>query len=84
MGELFDAIVDVTLVYPDGVPKFWDMICGQRVAVTVDVKTRPIDPELLAGDYQNDREFRRVMHGWLGAIWEDKDARIAEIKDRVA
>jgi 1-acyl-sn-glycerol-3-phosphate acyltransferase len=84
MGELFDAIVDVTLVYPDGVPKFWDMICGQRVTVTVDVKTRAIDPELLAGDYQNDREYRRVMHGWLAAIWEDKDARIAEIKDRVA
>ena len=110
MGELFDAIVDVTLVYPDGVvvamamaldlaashleryiaqrmhapERQADMICGQQVTVTVDVKTRAIDPELLAGDYQNDREYRRVMHGWLAAIWEDKDARIAEIKDRVA
>ena len=84
MGETFDAIVDVTLVYPDSVPKFWDMICGERVTVTVDVRTRPIDAELLAGDYENDREFRRYMHRWLGAVWEDKDARIAEIKGRVA
>jgi 1-acyl-sn-glycerol-3-phosphate acyltransferase len=84
MGETFDAIVDVTLVYPDNVPKFWDMICGERVTVTVDVRTRPIDAELLAGDYENDREFRRYMHRWLGAVWEDKDARIAEIKGRVA
>ena len=84
MGETFDAIVDVTLVYPDSVPKFWDMICGERVTVTVDVRTRPIDAELLAGDYENNREFRRYMHRWLGAVWEDKDARIAEIKGRVA
>ena len=84
MGETFDAIVDVTLVYSGSVPKFWDMICGKRVTVTVDVRTRPIDAELLAGDYENDRESRRDMHRWLGAIWEDKDARIAAIKGRVA
>ena len=84
MGEIFDAIVDVTLVYPHGVPKFWDMICGQRVSVTVDVRTRPIDAEVLVGDSQNDREFRRSVHRWLATIWEEKDARIAEIKSRVA
>ncbi len=84
MGEIFDAIVDVTLVYPKGVPKFWDMVCGERVTVTVDVRTRPIDAKLLAGDYQNDREFRRNVHRWLATVWEDKDARIAAIKDRLA
>ena len=84
MGETFDAIVDVTLVYSGRVPKFWDMICGERVNVTVDVRTRLIDAELLTGDYENDREFRRDVHRWLGAIWEDKDARIAAIRGRVA
>jgi 1-acyl-sn-glycerol-3-phosphate acyltransferase len=84
MGEVFDAILDVTLVYADGPPKFWDMICGDRVDVTVDVRALPIDSELVAGDYQNDREFRRYVHRWLGGLWEEKDARIAEIKGRVA
>jgi 1-acyl-sn-glycerol-3-phosphate acyltransferase len=84
MGEVFDAILDVTLVYPDGPPKFWDMICGDRVDVTVEIRALPIDRELVAGDYQNDREFRRYVHRWLGGLWEEKDARIAEIKGRVA
>ncbi len=84
MGEVFDALVDVTLVYPDGVPKFWDMVCGDRVSVTVDVRVRPIDAALLAGDYQNNREFRRDVHRWLTSLWQDKDARIAAIKGRVA
>ena len=84
MGEVFDAILDITLVYADGPPKFWDMICGDRVSVTLDITVLPIDPALVAGDYQNDREFRRYVHRWLGELWQEKDARIAEIKGRVA
>jgi 1-acyl-sn-glycerol-3-phosphate acyltransferase len=84
MGEVFDAILDVTLVYENGPPKFWDMICGDRVTVSIDVRALPIDPAIIAGDYQNDREFRREVHRWLGALWREKDARIAEIKGRVA
>ena len=84
MGEVFDAILDITLVYADGPPKFWDMVCGDRVNVTLDITVLPIDPALIAGDYQNDREFRRYVHRWLGELWQEKDARIAEIKGRVA
>jgi 1-acyl-sn-glycerol-3-phosphate acyltransferase len=84
MGEVFDAIVDITLVYPGEPPEFWDMVCGERVAVTVDVRVRPIDAALLAGDYENNREFRRDVHRWLTGLWQDKDARIAEIKSRSA
>jgi len=84
MGEVFDAILDVTLVYADGPPKFWDMVCGDRVEVTLDVRVLPVDPALASGDYQNDREFRREVHRWLGRLWREKDARIAEIRSRVA
>lgn len=84
MGEVFDAILDITLVYADGPPKFWDMVCGDRVNVTLDITVLPIDPALVAGDYQNDREFRRYVHRWLGELWQEKDTRIAEIKGRVA
>ena len=83
MGEVFDAILDVTLVYAGDPPKFWDMVCGERVDVTLDIRVLPIEPELVTGDYQNDREFRRDMHRWLGGLWEEKDARIAEIRSRV-
>ena len=84
MGEVFDAILDVTLVYAGGPPKFWDMVCGDRVEVTLDVRVLPVDPALVSGDYQNDRVFRREVHRWLGRLWQEKDARIAEIRSRVA
>ena len=80
MGDLFDAILDVTIVYPNGVPRFWSMCCGEYVEVIVDVRKRPIDPSLVEGDYQNDREFRRYVHQWLGSLWADKDRRIEDLK----
>ena len=82
MGSLFDALLDVTLVYPHGIPKFWDMCCGDYVRVIVDVRKRPIASHLLSGDYVNDREFRRELHQWLTRIWHEKDARITSLKMR--
>ena len=84
MGEVFDAILDVTIVYADGPPKFWDTICGERIDVTLDIRVLPLDPAIAAGDYQNDRQFRRDVHRWLGKLWQAKDGRIAEIRSRVA
>ncbi len=81
MGELFDAVLDVTLVYPDGPAQFWEMCCGRHVEVIIDVKERPIEPWLVEGDYENDREFRRRVHAWLGDIWQEKDDLIQQTLD---
>jgi 1-acyl-sn-glycerol-3-phosphate acyltransferase len=77
MGELFDSVLDVTIAYPDGVPEFWAMVCGERVRADVNVTVRELAPTLLAGDYQADREFRREVHHWLADIWRAKDDRLA-------
>ena len=76
MGELFNAILDVTLIYPDGPAKFWDMCCGEHIRVVINVQSRPIDGLLLSGDYAGDREYRREFHRWLTELWQEKDDRI--------
>ncbi|MDE0754976.1 MAG: acyltransferase [Woeseiaceae bacterium] len=76
MGEMFDAILDVTIVYPRGRQQFWAMICGDFDHVIVDIVRRPVDDWLHQGDYQNNREFRRDFHQWMTKIWEDKDRKI--------
>ena len=78
MGNLFGAILDVTMVYPNGAAKFWDMCCGGHVPVSVDVKERPVEQWLLSRDYEQDREFRRRVHRWLGEIWQEKDELIQQ------
>ena len=83
MGDMFDALLDVTIVYPRGVPQFWDVMCGRFPEVWVDVVQRPIEPWIVEGDYANDREHRRRFHRWLSEIWAAKDERLAEMKREV-
>jgi len=77
MGEMFDALLDVTVVYPSGPPpRFWQLACGDVAEVVVDVRQVPIDEWMITGDYANDRAYRSRFHQWLTQVWEQKDARI--------
>lgn len=81
LGEQLDAVLDVTVVYPgERIPGFWDLISGQVPKVIVDIQTRALDPALWQGDYENDAEFRQYVQAWVTRLWEEKDARIAQIK----
>jgi 1-acyl-sn-glycerol-3-phosphate acyltransferase len=77
MGDMLDAILDITVVYPTGPANFWDMMCGEFDQVIVEISKRPVEPWIIAGDYQNDREFRTQFHQWLTQVWQEKDERIS-------
>jgi hypothetical protein len=79
MGERFDALLDVTIVYPDGVPSFWDLLSGKVKQVVVRVRELEIPKDLLDGDYEGDPAFRARMQSFVLAMWAEKDARIEEL-----
>lgn len=66
LSERIDDILDITIVYPSGVPTFWDFICGRcpRVCVSAKLHSRP----------PLDRDELRT---WVESIWRDKDRQIA-------
>ena len=80
MGPQFEALLDVTIVYPGlpqrGTPDFWDLMCGRITAVTVRVQQRPIPPELLDGDPVGDKAYRQRLTAWVEQQWRDKDQLI--------
>ena len=76
MGEQFEALLDVTIVYPQGTPSFWDLLCGRVDAVRVRVLTSPIPPEVLGGDPIGDRPYRQRLGAWVEAQWAAKDRLI--------
>lgn len=81
LGKQMDTLLDVTLVYPGrGVPGFWALLSGQVPRVIVDIQIRELQPELWQGDYQNDGEFRQYLQDWVSQLWQDKDARIAQLR----
>jgi hypothetical protein len=61
------------LVYPDGAPTFWHLLCGQIDRVTVRVQQRPIPPEVLGCDPVADRACRQRITEWVELQWREKD-----------
>lgn len=83
LGDSLDALLDVTIVYPnDTPPGFWDLISGRVERVIVDLRMRELDPALWQGDYENDPKFRTVIQRWVNDLWREKDALIDELADR--
>jgi 1-acyl-sn-glycerol-3-phosphate acyltransferase len=78
LEEQLHRVLDVTIVYPDGVTNFWALLCGKIRKINVRVRSLPVSPELL-GDYANDRRFRARLQHWLNDIWAEKNQYIEEM-----
>jgi 1-acyl-sn-glycerol-3-phosphate acyltransferase len=77
MGEQFAGIVDVTVAYrPTNKPLLWSFACGEQDQLAIHADLLPIPQDLMAGDYENDAQFRKRFQAWINGIWTRKDARL--------
>ncbi len=79
MGEQIHRVLDVTIVYPDGVTNFWAFLCGKIRKIKVRVRSLSVSAELL-GDYTSDRHFRAGLQRWLNNMWAEKNRYMQEMK----
>jgi 1-acyl-sn-glycerol-3-phosphate acyltransferase len=83
LGQSLHALLDVTIVYPDGIPSMWDLCTRNIHRVVVDVRQYPVESWLLPGDYQADTAYRARFKERLRELWEAKDARISEMREEL-
>jgi hypothetical protein len=55
----------VTIVYPGGVPSFWQFLRGDVGRVVVRIDRLPVPAEFSAGDYSGDPKVRKQVQRWL-------------------
>ncbi|MCM5682457.1 acyltransferase [Schlegelella sp. S2-27] len=79
LGERFTAILDVTIVYPEGAPTFWQFLCGRVPRVVVRVRSVPVPERLLQTDYVTDPRERVAFRRWVNEMWRQKDEQISEL-----
>jgi len=80
LGEHCHRLLDVTIVYPGGAPKFWHLLSGRVDGVIIRVQQREIPAELVDGDYANDPQFRNRMQQWVNELWAEKDELIERLQ----
>src|SRR5690606_16322578 len=82
MGQGLHALLDVTIVYPKGIPSMLDLMANRVPQVKVLVRQWPIPAELAGGDYQGDRGFRARFQQWMNGLWQQKDEDIAMLLEQ--
>ena len=76
LGDKFNSLLNITIVYPDGTPTFWEFLCGNLKRVIVRFQNIEIPQHLLRGDYEGDNNFRVAFQLWVQQLWHEKDLQI--------
>lgn len=78
LGEQITAVLDVTIIYPDGVPTFVDLMAGRLRRVQVDIQTLTVPADVLPAQL-GAAVNRAALQDWLQQRWDAKDARLSAV-----
>lgn len=80
LGDKIDALVDMTIVYPDGIPGYGEFWLGEVPRIAVNLRKIDIPDWVLGGNYEDDAEYRARFQKWIDQIWTEKDQLIAQMQ----
>ncbi|NNG99463.1 MULTISPECIES: acyltransferase [Acinetobacter Taxon 24D] len=84
LGDKIDALVDMTIVYPDGAPGYGDFWLGDVHRIAVNLRKIDIPSWVLGGNYEDDAEYRERFQQWVHELWIEKDQLIERMKQDLA
>lgn len=80
LGNQVDALVDMTIVYPNGAPGYGEFWLGEVPRIAVDLRKIEIPTWVHGGNYEDDAEFREKFQHWVDELWTEKDQLITRMK----
>ena len=80
LGDKIDALVDMTIVYPDGVPGYGEFWVGEVPRIAVNLRKIDIPTWVLGGNYEDDQDYRLKFQEWVDELWTEKDQLIEQMK----
>ena len=84
LGDQIDALVDMTIVYPDGVPGYSEFWLGEVPRIAVNLRKIHIPDWILGGNYEDDAEYRERFQQWVHELWLEKDQLIESMQQKLA
>jgi 1-acyl-sn-glycerol-3-phosphate acyltransferase len=80
LGTQIDAVIDVTIIYPQGAPTLMQFLAGDAGSIRVIVDSMPVPRHLPLDRYEDSGEAREEIQDWFNAVWRRKDERLAMLK----
>ena len=76
LGNTVDGILDMTIVYPDGIPSYQDLWQGNIKRIGVDIRRVELPSGLLTqltdGRFQTDDATKQAVYAWIDKLWQQK------------
>ena len=82
LGDKIDALVDMTIVYPDGAPGYGEFWLGEVPRIAVNIRKIEIPEWVMGGNYEDDAEYRERFQKWVDHLWTEKDQLISQMKNK--
>ncbi len=83
LGANIDGILDMTIVYPDGIPTYSDLWKGNIKRLGVDVRYITMPEDLFAsveeGNFEYDEAIKAQLFTWLDDAWQKKDQLMTDM-----
>jgi 1-acyl-sn-glycerol-3-phosphate acyltransferase len=80
MGEYLHKVIDITIVYPDKIPTFWEYLSGRVNKIIVDFEVIPLK-DFMGNDSSMNIENKNKIFNWLNERWYKKDKKIKILKE---
>lgn len=74
LADRIHGVLDVTLVYPEGVPTFWELLKGECPRVDVLIEPRLLPDDVL--EAADPDAVRELLRPWVENVWQIKDRRL--------
>lgn len=81
MGEQLQGMVNVTLYYPQGKPKLWDLLSGKIKRIVMRIEVMPIPQQFIGKNYDQDMEYRAEFQEWVNQLWLEKDQQLTQLAE---
>lgn len=79
LGDQFDAVLDVTLVYPHRDVTMLDFVCNRIPWIAVHARRIDVPPEFTSAAITEAGPVREQFKVWVDELWRAKDATITRI-----
>ncbi|WP_028388454.1 acyltransferase [Legionella fairfieldensis] len=80
MGQQFNSLLDVTIIYPDQQYSLWDFLCRRMETIKIHIRHLPIPPQFTNPSLAEDDQIQAEFRTWLNNNWHEKDNLMAHLK----
>lgn len=80
LGEQLDAMLDVTLVYPEDDVSMWDFAANRLPWIVVHARRIEFPPEFVSAAITEPGPARERFKAWVEQLWREKDEEIERIR----